>query len=489
MPQAPKERRRWTLVEQLETRRLLSTIFGNLYSNPDGDGSTSTALRNVTVFIDANDDGILNNGELNVLTAARGHFQFDNLPLGAYIIRHVVPPGLTLAWWTPPWPIGSLPETLPVTGPLSLQTSGVDDSLYLSMIDVPFVVIDGTNGPDVISAAPDPGGVLITLNGSSTVHSLAGMKGLLLRGGDGDDLISVDQQLNVRALLNGDKGHDTLRGGSGHDELKGGIGNDRILGGAGNDILRGDEGRNHLIGGPGNDHLYNQVGAKRSTLEGNDGNDELISSDYEGLAVLSGGNGNDTLDGGGGARNTLLGGSGNDKFTNEPGMHQTFFGGAGKDRFEANDGDHVNGGSGFDELFVDSHAKLHLHSIEKVLKHHSSGGGSGGLGVGGGCFLTSAMVAWAGKANDCRELTVLRRFRDGYMRRLPSGPAMIDDYYRHAPQVVSSIHQQQRGDVEWPKVHAMVRHAVSLIDAGRNEEALQLYSAEYLRLKTRYAAA
>jgi len=103
-----------------------------------------------------------------------------------------------------------------------------------------------------------------------------------------------------------------------------------------------------------------------------------------------------------------------------------------------------------------------------------------------GGFLTTAVVRWAGKDDDCHELTVLRRFRDGYMRRLPQGPQLIQDYYQHAPRVVRAIEEQGRGEVEWPNVYAMVQRAVGLIEAGRNEEALDLYSVEYLRLKAEY---
>jgi hypothetical protein len=104
------------------------------------------------------------------------------------------------------------------------------------------------------------------------------------------------------------------------------------------------------------------------------------------------------------------------------------------------------------------------------------------------CFLTTAVVHWAGKMDDCHELSVLRRFRDGYMRGLSDGPGMIGDYYRHAPGVVRAIEEQRRGDEEWPKVYAMVKEAVSLIAAGKNRDALELYSAEYLRLKARYVS-
>ena len=46
----------------------------------------------------------------------------------------------------------------------------------------------------------------------------------------------------------------------------------------------------------------------------------------------------------------------------------------------------------------------------------------------GGCFLTSACTEARGLPDDCHELTVLRSFRDGYLRSQPEGEAEIAEY-------------------------------------------------------------
>jgi hypothetical protein len=109
------------------------------------------------------------------------------------------------------------------------------------------------------------------------------------------------------------------------------------------------------------------------------------------------------------------------------------------------------------------------------------------IDIAGGCFLTTAVVGWAGKADDCEELTLLRRFRDTYMRGLRDGPEMIRDYYSHAPKIVRAIETGGLAALEWPCVLAMVHAAVRDIRAGGNAAALRIYSEEYLRLKSRYA--
>ena len=57
----------------------------------------------------------------------------------------------------------------------------------------------------------------------------------------------------------------------------------------------------------------------------------------------------------------------------------------------------------------------------------------------GGCFLTSACTEARGLPDDCHELTVLRAFRDGYLRSQPEGEAEIAEYYAVAPKIVDAI--------------------------------------------------
>ena len=67
----------------------------------------------------------------------------------------------------------------------------------------------------------------------------------------------------------------------------------------------------------------------------------------------------------------------------------------------------------------------------------------------GGCFLTSACTEARGLPDDCHELTVLRAFRDGYLRSQPEP-------------------------------------CVAMIERGENVEAHALYRSYVLRLKKHY---
>ena len=65
----------------------------------------------------------------------------------------------------------------------------------------------------------------------------------------------------------------------------------------------------------------------------------------------------------------------------------------------------------------------------------SNDSAAGSSGDSSWCFLTSACTAARGLPDNCRELTVLRAFRDGYMQTLPEGKRDIQEYYRCAPVI------------------------------------------------------
>lgn len=60
----------------------------------------------------------------------------------------------------------------------------------------------------------------------------------------------------------------------------------------------------------------------------------------------------------------------------------------------------------------------------------------------GGCFITTAVCLTMGKPDDCEELTMMRLFRDKWLRNQPDGNALIEDYYQTAPIIVEKIDQQ-----------------------------------------------
>lgn len=89
-----------------------------------------------------------------------------------------------------------------------------------------------------------------------------------------------------------------------------------------------------------------------------------------------------------------------------------------------------------------------------------------------GCFLTSACTEARGLPDDCEELTLLRSFRDGYMKSLPQGQAEICEYYHIAPTIVARIHTLSNATEIFDKIYTeLVLPCVDLIRSGNNEAA------------------
>ena len=105
----------------------------------------------------------------------------------------------------------------------------------------------------------------------------------------------------------------------------------------------------------------------------------------------------------------------------------------------------------------------------------------------GGCYLTSACVEAKGLPDDCEELTVLRDFRDNWMKQQPGGKEEIAEYYATAPQIVTEINKRADAREIWNALYdALVAPCVKLIQAGAMEQARKLYREMSLSLKERY---
>ena len=73
-----------------------STIFGFKFEDLDGDGfyepdEGDTAKEGVTLFLDTNGNGVLDNGELSDVTDSDGNYSFIGVPAGTYTLVEVLP--------------------------------------------------------------------------------------------------------------------------------------------------------------------------------------------------------------------------------------------------------------------------------------------------------------------------------------------------------------------------------------------------------------
>jgi Ca2+-binding RTX toxin-like protein len=108
--------------------------------------------------------------------------------------------------------------------------------------------VGGSGGNDSIDIKPSGGGVSVDQGSGST--NFSGFTQIVVMGGNGNDTVKVNPNVNQSVVV---------FGGNGNDSIKGGGGNDILIGGDGNDLLQGQDGRDILIGGDGQDSLVGQT--------------------------------------------------------------------------------------------------------------------------------------------------------------------------------------------------------------------------------------
>ena len=153
--------------------------------------------------------------------------------------------------------------------PAAVTTALVDNTLLVTGTRKADVIVLGISAadPGVAELRSGPTGEMLL----RTFNRFELYDAIVIAGGKGNDLITVDPGLTFSVVLIGGAGKDVLTGGGGNDLLDGGAGNDRLLGSPGDDLLEGGPGRDQLDGGTGNDSLSGGVG--RDAVAGGEGTD------------------------------------------------------------------------------------------------------------------------------------------------------------------------------------------------------------------------
>lgn len=223
------------------------------------------------------------------------------------------------------------------------------------------LVVDGTTGSDHIQVIDNGDGTLTIrigrVEGRPPSERLVydeqvvdATDTVVIRGGDGDDVIEVPESATVSLIVSGGDGDDIVGAGrDGATPLSGGGGDDLIFGGDGDDVIVAGAGDDAVFGGDGSDSLHGQDGA--DLIVG--GGDYDVAYGGRGDDTLYGGDGNDSLEGGSG--NDALHGQGGDDLLSGGDGDDVITGGIGSDRIFAGEGtDLVDGGAGVDRATVEA---------------------------------------------------------------------------------------------------------------------------------------
>lgn len=106
-----------------------------------------------------------------------------------------------------------------------------------------------------------------------------------------------------------------------------------------------------------------------------------------------------------------------------------------------------------------------------------------------GCFLTTACEVVMGQAfrDDALELETLRRHRDRLAAERSALRPLVTEYYDRAPRIVDAIAAEGNGEEVYRGIYdRMVLPTGRLLDAGRDDEAIDLYYREFIGLRDRY---
>lgn len=126
--------------------------------------------------------------------------------------------------------------------------------------------------------------------------------------------------------------------------------------------------------------------------------------------------------------------------------------------------------------------------IDAVNKAYDDGQANHESQTKSGCFLTTACVNYAGLADNCHELTVLRKFRDDHVANRANGTDHLAEYYRVAPKIVHRIDHDPERDAVLAGIFSQVTAAVKLIESDDFEAAFQCYRKMFEGLGQRYCA-
>jgi Ca2+-binding RTX toxin-like protein len=202
-------------------------------------------------------------------------------------------------------------------------------------------------------STPAGSGCNLVMGGNAVRCPAAGVNRILVDTGAGNDIVQIQLSVpaNVRSVIRGDGGDDTLEGGQGQDKITGGPGGDQMVGNGNVDTV--------TYAGVARP-IRAQIGGgfvSGSVLDGPAGSRDQIVADIENLI---GGNKHNKLFGSN-QDNTLVGGPKQDVLKGRGGKDQVLgkggpdyvIGGDGGDKLNGGgDRDKIIGGNGIDHLFA-----------------------------------------------------------------------------------------------------------------------------------------
>lgn len=107
--------------------------------------------------------------------------------------------------------------------------------------------------------------------------------------------------------------------------------------------------------------------------------------------------------------------------------------------------------------------------------------------VTGGCYITTAVCCKDNKGDDCYELTMFRDFRDNWLMYQKDGNALIERYYKIAPQIVKNIDLENNSNFIYDEINnKYLKNCLKMIENKEYEECKKLYIEMVESLEKKY---
>lgn len=103
------------------------------------------------------------------------------------------------------------------------------------------------------------------------------------------------------------------------------------------------------------------------------------------------------------------------------------------------------------------------------------------------CYVTTAVCQSLQKPQDCRELMLMKQYRDTYLLQRKDGEMLIDAYYDIAPTLVKRIEKGENPELKYRYLwETYLKPCVAMIESGANEECCRLYRQMVEELRSEY---
>lgn len=103
------------------------------------------------------------------------------------------------------------------------------------------------------------------------------------------------------------------------------------------------------------------------------------------------------------------------------------------------------------------------------------------------CYVTTAVCQSLGKDEACKEIRLLKNYRDTFLISEPDGPELIDSYYDIAPTIVNRINKCNNSESIYEDIYCnYINPCVNYIENNKYNECKDLYVKMMHNLKDNY---